>query len=439
MKTTRRVLNTFILLVSTFVSLHAQKLEIHQLNVDQADAAVVLTRKNDTISKIMIIDFGEDHTSELVGSYIQHVLKYTGDIDYAIVSHYDSDHYGGFNSFTKKYLLALGKKVKCLIVPGGFGPSIQYPDAGLTAGASDWNPNLKPEHTATATLKDFVTLISNPTYVQTVFQISEIKSISKSIDFDTIDNIPVTLDLVAGLQYVRGNTRRIISPKHSTNNDDGLAWVLHFGQFRFYTGGDLGGGTGNYTDHETPLATYFSSNPSYNAISLATKDSLYKGHICVAKLNHHGSKESSNDTFLSVTNPSLWLISCGQQRGFNHPNVETLERMAKAPKPINEAKLRGICITTIPYNEDTIKVTKRFADTNLYWLAFSQAQMHKQSTPFPIGTYVVTVDLKNEIQLTDVAFKETPITEQSVFSVEFHDPKKPEEKIYQVFNCHHIK
>lgn len=51
--------------------------------------------------------------------------------------------------------------------------------------------------------------------------------------------------------------------------------------------------------------------------------------IHLLKLGHHGSKSSSNATFLELLSPDLALISAGVDNKFNHPNQETLERLKK--------------------------------------------------------------------------------------------------------------
>lgn len=44
---------------------------------------------------------------------------------------------------------------------------------------------------------------------------------------------------------------------------------------------------------------------------------------------HHGSRFSSSDKFLSVTNPKICTISAGENNSYGHPHKETLERLEK--------------------------------------------------------------------------------------------------------------
>ncbi|MCK8624716.1 DNA internalization-related competence protein ComEC/Rec2 [Apilactobacillus xinyiensis] len=47
----------------------------------------------------------------------------------------------------------------------------------------------------------------------------------------------------------------------------------------------------------------------------------------VLKLGHHGSKNSSSNSFLSVIKPKLGIISAGRHNMYNHPNDETIKRL----------------------------------------------------------------------------------------------------------------
>lgn len=50
----------------------------------------------------------------------------------------------------------------------------------------------------------------------------------------------------------------------------------------------------------------------------------------VLKVAHHGSKNSSSETFLAKVKPKLGLISAGVDNSYGHPHEETLNRFAQA-------------------------------------------------------------------------------------------------------------
>lgn len=50
-------------------------------------------------------------------------------------------------------------------------------------------------------------------------------------------------------------------------------------------------------------------------------------NIDVLKLGHHGSKTSSGENFLKVTNPKISVISAGCQNSYGHPSKEIVSRL----------------------------------------------------------------------------------------------------------------
>ena len=100
----------------------------------------------------------------------------------------------------------------------------------------------------------------------------------------------------------------------ATTNENDLSLVAHvrYGEFDVEIGGDLSGyETGSYEDIESPVA---------RAV----------GEIEVYKVHHHGSRYSSNDTWLAVTNPVIGIISTGDGNRYGHPTDDCLERLHAA-------------------------------------------------------------------------------------------------------------
>ena len=98
----------------------------------------------------------------------------------------------------------------------------------------------------------------------------------------------------------------------TNENDLSLVAVVHFGKFDVEIGGDLSGiKTGSYEDIESPVA-----------------DKV--GEIEVYKVHHHGSRYSSNETWLTRTNPIIGIISTGDGNSYGHPTELCLERLHAA-------------------------------------------------------------------------------------------------------------
>mgnify|MGYP000049544911 FL=1 len=98
----------------------------------------------------------------------------------------------------------------------------------------------------------------------------------------------------------------------TNENDLSLVAVVHFGKFDVEIGGDLSGiKTGSYEDIESPVA-----------------DKV--GEIEVYKVHHHGSRYSSNETWLTRTNPIIGIISTGDGNSYGHPTQLCLDRLHAA-------------------------------------------------------------------------------------------------------------
>jgi beta-lactamase superfamily II metal-dependent hydrolase len=93
----------------------------------------------------------------------------------------------------------------------------------------------------------------------------------------------------------------------SDENDQGLCFHVEFGDFDMATCGDLNGvDDGARSDVESAVA-----------------DNI--GDVEVAKVNHHGSAYSSNQTFVSVLQAEVALISVGSN-SYGHPAASAIER-----------------------------------------------------------------------------------------------------------------
>jgi beta-lactamase superfamily II metal-dependent hydrolase len=115
---------------------------------------------------------------------------------------------------------------------------------------------------------------------------------------------PVRINLVA----LNGNGIRT-----TNENDLSLVAVVQFDALRVEIGGDLSGfETNSYKDIETSVAPKV-------------------GEIDVYKVHHHCSAYSTNDDWLSVTKPTIAIVSAGVlNNDYGHPTQECLERLHNA-------------------------------------------------------------------------------------------------------------
>lgn len=125
----------------------------------------------------------------------------------------------------------------------------------------------------------------------------------QKITLDASSSDPVTVEFVA----LNGN-----GINTDNENDLSLVAVVRFGKFDAEIGGDLSGvKTGSYEDIESSV-------------------SLLVGEIEVYKVHHHGSKYSSNENWLTATNPLVGIISTGDGNSYGHPTEICLNRLHAA-------------------------------------------------------------------------------------------------------------
>ena len=68
--------------------------------------------------------------------------------------------------------------------------------------------------------------------------------------------------------------------------------------------------------------------------SITTEDNLLENYnlnnISILKVGHHGSNTSSSKDFISQINPSISLISVGENNIYHHPNKEVINNLSKS-------------------------------------------------------------------------------------------------------------
>ena len=75
----------------------------------------------------------------------------------------------------------------------------------------------------------------------------------------------------------------------------------------------------------------------------------------ILKVGHHGSSTSTTKDFLKKVNPSLGVISVGQDNTYNHPNDDTIKRLKENKVTIYRTDKDG----TVILSSDGSKITKK--------------------------------------------------------------------------------
>ena len=259
-------------LLLVHADLFPQRLTIHHIDVGQGDATLIRTSHGKTI----LIDASETGKGEsVILPYLQH-LGITS-LDYIVASHYHSDHIGGIDE-----------------VMEGFSPdSVRTVlDRGSTAPLP-----------ASKVFRQYWSAAQSTPRHQTVYLGQTIK-LTKEVFLQclAVDGAVFRCGEIAGSR-AHENNRSIAWLLSSEHTVDGKTF-----SFKYFTGGDCEGISDAYADLETPLAAIV-------------------GDVDAMKINHHGSRYSTNRTFLDSLRPEAVIISVGDRNVYHHPAQETLDRL----------------------------------------------------------------------------------------------------------------
>jgi beta-lactamase superfamily II metal-dependent hydrolase len=254
----------------------AQQLEIHHINVGQADATLIKSPTGIT----MLIDGGNTgNGTNIIRPYLTS-LGITS-LNFVVCSHYHADHLGGLDE-----------------VINGMGASNigSVYDRGSDAPIP-----------TTVAFNDYVTA-ANSTGRRYKVAIGQIIDLGGGVTMQCV----ATDGEVINYGVIPGAT--------GSENDLSVGWKLNFNTFQYFTGGDLGGESTYYGDSETPLAPQV-------------------GNIDAMKINHHASQYSTNQTFVNALQPEVSFIEVGNGNTYGHPTQAVLNRLATANSYIYQTEL----------------------------------------------------------------------------------------------------
>ncbi|MCL5268287.1 MAG: MBL fold metallo-hydrolase [Bacteroidetes bacterium] len=275
------LISFLLFLTSGFCS--AQDLIIHHIDVGQGDCTFIQTRW-----RTILVDAGNNGMGKsTVIPYLKSLR--ISHINYLIASHYHADHIGG-----------LGEVLNALDVDTIFDRGTEHPV-----------PKSK-------TYADYVSSVGIRPRI----------AVQPGLTYQIAPDIILHFIAAAG-KCERGQamSHDLSALSHMDENSLSIAFTITFvdtlrqsttnyeprTMFTYFSGGDLTGyDVGDAVDLETPVAGVV-------------------GHAEAMKLNHHGSRSSTNPTFISALSPTCVFISLGRNNSYGHPAPEVIAKLQQHP------------------------------------------------------------------------------------------------------------
>ncbi len=339
-------------------------LEIHHINVNDGDCTLILLDNAPVgaaapnYTRAVLIDGGNLSPTQRLAPYLNSIFPGAlPALTSVILSHHHKDHYEGLKGlgngqFRTIDYIDLGGYNLNAIAPMGVSP-IQPPQPFPATPLAQYNPplagpglsylkKLKLAASGVAVFGPTIAQRQRPMYFpQDVYNINFRVGVLGGIGTGVALQ-PIYLGCIVGSGYTMTGPPPgpVIPPTPQwvgggSPNNFCLGWILMFGEFRYFSAGDIGGYTaGAYTDQETqllaPLQSLLTNSYPFNA---AGPGGPYNGHFCAWKTNHHGSNESNNQAFIDQARPAVTVTSAGSNAGWHLPGINFLNRLA-GPAPV---------------------------------------------------------------------------------------------------------
>jgi len=86
----------------------------------------------------------------------------------------------------------------------------------------------------------------------------------------------------------------------------------------------------------------------------------------VLKVGHHGSSDSTEETFLAAVAPQYAVISVGWQNSYGHPSAATLELLRKTCRSVYRTDLQGDILITSNGSRLSVSTEKNASDAEIF-------------------------------------------------------------------------
>jgi beta-lactamase superfamily II metal-dependent hydrolase len=280
-------------------------IEIIHINIGQGDSTLIIGPKENGQNVSILIDAGNIKNPD-AGQVLSTLLheKNISKLDAVIVTHYDADHLGGLITKpadrAKNYW---GTRVQ----DGLDGVKGTDDDVSIMKVIDRGFSDIKSDETTT--LKQYKVFANNHNNHVSLVTKADINNFQLDLGANA------TLTALSANGYVKNHNKRVDDV--TTENERSLSFLLNYGDFNYFIGGDVTGRSSGGEDAK---------------IEIAIGQYLHKAKIelDVIQVNHHGANNGSSVDFLKLTKPKIAIISAGNQNSHKHPTYGALKRLSES-------------------------------------------------------------------------------------------------------------
>ena len=272
------------------------QLEIHYINVGQGGSTLIIGPDGTRV----LYDFGDRGSQAPILAYLENAAKIApkDGLHYAIVSHRDIDHYGGYRG----------------VIRGGYDVLVANYGPGSPKGptvtmAREWLDPAREKTSAGA-----------------------VRPIPVGLRIALGDG--ATMTVVAANGRVLGDDRDTDPPGHQRakdENDRSVSLFVNYGKFQYILDGDLGSGPEDCSGHRTGQRD-IQSRVAHALIDRGHLDPV-RG-VDVMHVAHHGSESSTAARYVNLLRPEVALISVGiSGKRVYHPRRRVVDTVLRQTDP----------------------------------------------------------------------------------------------------------
>lgn len=248
--------------------------EVHFIDVGQGDSTLIMVG-----DECMLIDTGDKSAKEELTSYLdEQGIK---EIDYFVITHFDSDHYGVATHVLNTY------KVNNVLMPNQVKTGVTY--------------------------ETFIDTLEEKKNANELNVLNAHDMIGKTITLGAVE-AKTDANGVETQKASEGMVFTVLAPlsdEYEDSNDYSVVMMARYGNKKVLLTGDA------EKESEAEIVEQYNQNDL---------------DCDILKVGHHGSKTSSSQRFLDKARPEIAVISCGEGNRYAHPHAEALERLRDIPE-----------------------------------------------------------------------------------------------------------